>query len=470
MTPTTIPEFAILGHPNEGKSTLVSTLTEDDTVRISPFPGETTVCRTYTVTLDGAPLIRFMDTPGFQAPKKTLAWFKEYTGPPEKIIEAFILAHEGDKTFADECELLGPVSQGAGIIYVADGSRPVRQNDLAEMEILRLTGLPRMAVINCKGGSEKHLATWRAEFRKTFNAVRLFNAHTASVKDRLDLLAALMTVDPEWKPALTHVVTTLNAEWHHRLRRSVEAIAELLRFALTHTVSANLGKEEKRGAQKESAEKKLAKRFEAELQKKERETRQRIRSIFRHSLFEVNMPTGSILQQDLFDKRTFKLLGLTQKQLATAAATCGGAAGAVIDLAAIGHSLGLFTIIGSIGGAASALLGERRIATATISGIPLGGQKITLGPCRNLQVLFVLLDRILLYIRLITSRSHGKRDDLALAVEETALTDGGVSRHLSTSEKKAFQTLFKATGTQDTDETERALAEIREILIAKINS
>ncbi|BCS95121.1 hypothetical protein DSLASN_07530 [Desulfoluna limicola] len=465
MNNTSIPEFAILGHPNEGKSTLVSTLTEDDSVRVSPFPGETTVCRTYTVTLDEKPLIRFMDTPGFQAPRKTLAWFQAYAGPPEKILEAFLAEHKDQKAFADECELLGPVAKGAGIIYVADGSRPVRKNDLAEMEILRLTGLPRMAVINCKGSEEKHLATWRAEFRKTFNAVRVFNAHTAAIKDRLDLLAALMTVDPEWEPALAHVVTALNDEWGHRLQRSVEAMVELLLFALTHTVSTTLRDEEKKG----EMEKKLVTRFEEELRKKELQTRERIRRTFRHSVFDVEMPKGSVLQQDLFDKHTFKLLGLTQKQLATAAATCGGAAGAVIDLAAAGHSLGLFTVLGSIGGAASALLGERRIAKATISGVPLGGQELTLGPCRNLQVLFVLLDRILLYFRLITSRSHGKRDEAALAVEEAALESGGVSRHLSSSDKKAFQELFKATGKQDAAGTEKAISEIRGILFALIN-
>lgn len=466
MTNPTIPEFAILGHPNEGKSTLVSTLTEDDTVRVSPFPGETTVCRTYTVTLDEKPLIRFMDTPGFQAPRKTLAWFQAYAGPPEKILEAFLAEHKDEKAFADECELLGPVARGAGIVYVADGSRPVRRNDLAEMEILRLTGLPRMAVINCKGTEEKHLATWRAEFRKTFNAVRVFNAHTAAIKDRLDLLAALMTVDPEWEPALTHVVTALNDEWGHRLQRSVEAMVELLQFALTHTVSTTLRDEEK----KAETEKRLVSRFEEDVRKKELQTRERIRRTFRHSIFDVEMPEGSILQQDLFDKHTFKLLGLTQKQLATAAATCGGAAGAVIDLAAAGHSLGLFTVLGSLGGAASALLGERRIAKATISGVPLGGQELTLGPCRNLQVLFVLLDRILLYFRLITSRSHGKRDEAATAVEETALEGGGVSRNLSASDKKAFQELFKATGKQDAAGTEKAIAEIRGILFAIINS
>ncbi|MEN8210569.1 MAG: GTPase, partial [Thermodesulfobacteriota bacterium] len=121
-----IPEFAILGHPNEGKSSVVSTLTEDDQVKISQYPGETKVSKRYTVTIDEEKIISFVDTPGFQAPKKTLAWFKAFKGPSDKIVETFIDTFKNDPFYADECELLRPVAKGAGIIYVVDGARPVR--------------------------------------------------------------------------------------------------------------------------------------------------------------------------------------------------------------------------------------------------------------------------------------------------------------------------------------------------------
>ena len=48
-----IPQFAIVGHPNEGKSSVVATLTEDDQVRISEIPGETVAERAYPVSVDG---------------------------------------------------------------------------------------------------------------------------------------------------------------------------------------------------------------------------------------------------------------------------------------------------------------------------------------------------------------------------------------------------------------------------------
>ena len=58
-----IPEFAIIGHPNEGKSSVVSTLAEDDTVPVSRIPGETTTSRVYPVSIDGKEIIRFIDAP-----------------------------------------------------------------------------------------------------------------------------------------------------------------------------------------------------------------------------------------------------------------------------------------------------------------------------------------------------------------------------------------------------------------------
>jgi Fe2+ transport system protein B len=122
MNRKSIPEFAIVGHPNEGKSSVVSTLAEDDSVRVTPTPGETIECQTFPVAIDGKELIRFIDTPGFQNPKATLQWMREYTGPNEEIAQAFREAHLGNTDFRDDCELLEPITKGAGIIYVVDGS------------------------------------------------------------------------------------------------------------------------------------------------------------------------------------------------------------------------------------------------------------------------------------------------------------------------------------------------------------
>ena len=82
------PEIAILGHPNEGKSSVLSTLAEDDSVRISPIPGETTQCRTFPVTIDGKEILRFTDTPGFQFPNQLLNALESCTGNSDARLQA----------------------------------------------------------------------------------------------------------------------------------------------------------------------------------------------------------------------------------------------------------------------------------------------------------------------------------------------------------------------------------------------
>ncbi len=222
-----VPEFAIIGHPNEGKSSVLSTLAEDDSVRISPFPGETVVCQSFPVRIDGREVIRFIDTPGFQNPRDTLEWLKTYDGPPGKMLAAFRAAHANDPGFHDDCELLGPVDAGAGVIFVVDGSRPVRQVDLAEMEILRLTGAPRMAVINSKEDDAAYINQWQNEFRKNFNAVRLFNSSRANYRQRIELLESLKSIDQELEPVLRRVVQAFE-EADNILRQAIRCIAELI--------------------------------------------------------------------------------------------------------------------------------------------------------------------------------------------------------------------------------------------------
>ena len=62
----THPKFAVVGHPNKGKSSIVSSLAMDDSVQISDIPGTTTKSRSFPLIVDGKILYELLDTPGFQ--------------------------------------------------------------------------------------------------------------------------------------------------------------------------------------------------------------------------------------------------------------------------------------------------------------------------------------------------------------------------------------------------------------------
>ena len=75
MTSADVPRFAVVGRVNKGKSSIVATLAEDDSVRVDPRPGTTTEVREYPVRVDGRMLFVLVDTPGFEdAPRARSKW------------------------------------------------------------------------------------------------------------------------------------------------------------------------------------------------------------------------------------------------------------------------------------------------------------------------------------------------------------------------------------------------------------
>jgi len=439
MDKPAVPVFAVLGHPNEGKSSVVSTLTEDDSVRISPIPGETTVCRHYPVTIDGRERIRFVDTPGFQQPRKTLEWLTAFQGPPGDMVAAFIAAHADNSDFSHETELFSPLAKGAGIVFVVDGSRPLRRVDILEMEILRLTGLPRMAVINTKEHDRaEFLEDWKHEARKHFNTVRLFDAHRATYAERIDLLESLKHIDPEWQPMLQEVIAAFRSDWQRRTDHAASVISDLLVAAAGHAVTTTCTDE----SQVDQARTRLEQEYKADIHRFEKSALQEIRKQFKHNLFDVELPAHSIVNEDLFSKKAWRVLGLGQWQLAAAGAAGGGLVGANLDLALAGHSLGAFTAIGGLLGGGSALLGARRATSARVKGLPLGHIKVEVGPVKSDQMLFILLDRALIYFSHVSNWAHSRREQPPPAPASTGRQ--GITSRWESSFKKEFSRFFAA--------------------------
>ncbi|WP_306548204.1 GTPase/DUF3482 domain-containing protein [Desulfobulbus sp.] len=403
---SSLPEFAVLGHPNEGKSSVLSTLAEDDSVRVSPIPGETVVCQAFPVRIDGREIIRFIDTPGFQNPRQTLQWLQDYQGPEDAMLAAFIAAHQGDPAFHDDCELLGPVAAGAGVIFVVDGSRPLRHVDRAEMEILRLSGAPRMAVINCKDEEAGYLPKWQSEFRKNFNAVRLFNSCRANYRQRIDLLESLKSIDQQLEPALRMVIEAFQEDWEVRNQRAAAILADLLLDVLGYqrTVPCARDEEERRRGE-------LHREYLAYVAQRERQTQQAIRALFKHNIFNLELPPQSILAEDLFSKQTWEFLGLSDRQIILAGALGGAALGVGIDAATVGTSFGLFSAVGGlIGAGATAFKGKELLSGVRLLGMKMGGEQLRVGPVSNIQLLYILLDRGLLFYSHVINWAHGRRD------------------------------------------------------------
>ena len=416
----TIPSFAVVGRPNKGKSSIVATLARDDAIFIDAKAGSTKTADTYPMRVDGETLYILVDTPGFQRARSVLDWLNAHCSDaaarPETV-KAFVEQHQGDARYRDECEALQPIVDGAGIIYVVDGSCPYGADYEAEMEILRWTGRPSLALINPIEGQE-YVDEWTAGLGQFFTTVRVFDAHRAEVTKQLELLELFGHLDPAWREPLERAVSILRQDRLLQTQAAGNYITDLIVEGLTYKVEQAVPE----GIPVDPVQKLLFERYKAHLVKRERQCRQRVEELYYYANLKKAEQGLALDESDLFNMEQWYLWGLGKKSLvavgASAGAVVGATTGIALDALSGGLLAGLGTLVTGGGGAVSGALGAwmyaDKIAQMKVRGIPTGGHMIAYGPSRNVNFPFVLLGRALTHQRLLSTRTHADRGEVDL--------------------------------------------------------
>lgn len=406
------PAFAVVGHPNKGKSSLVATLARDASVRIGPEPGTTREARRFPMQVDGEVLYTLVDTPGFQRARAALAWMRARetdAGSRPRVVEEFVRAHEGSDQFHDECELLRPIVGGAGIIYVVDGAAPYGAEYDAEMEILRWTGRASMAVIN-PIGQPRFVEPWRDALEQFFRVVRVLDVLQAPFAQQLDVLRAFGELRESWRAPLDRAVDALVGERERQRVDAARVIAELVAAAVTHREMQNLAVGEAADRHRAAIEE----RYRARLRQFEHRARGEIESIYGYEGLDRREAEMEFLDTDLFSRESWIAFGLKRRDLVAVGAVGGAVTGGAVDAALLGHSFLAGTVIGGVVGGALGYLTSDKLADVRVLRQPLGGERLCCGPTRNLQFPFVLLGRALAHHGLVAGRTHARRDVLDL--------------------------------------------------------
>lgn len=411
------PTFVVVGHVNKGKSSVVATLTEDDTVPIDRTPGTTRRSGEYALELDGRVVLRLIDTPGFQDAPAVLEWLRARAGTADRraaAIAEFVAAHRDGERFADEVDLLGRLGPGTGILYVVDGSRPYRPVYEDEMEILRWSGRPGMALLNRIGPGD-YAEQWKPVLRQFFHVVREFDAHRAGPVERLRLLRAFAEVHDDWRGAVEAAAATLESAAATRRHDALRAVAGGLLDCLAHVEKQPLAP----GEDPAAGDAALREAFHQALREHEQRTRAKVERLHRHHRLAAVPAEFELLATDLFGETSFKMFGLTRTQLTVRGAAWGAAAGAVIDLMVGGLSFFAGAALGGVLGGGAAWFGSRQVARAWGDRSALfrrmfpgeTGRFRCFGPVTSARFAWALADRALLHLVAVRARAHARRDE-----------------------------------------------------------
>lgn len=465
MSETQAPVFAVVGHPNQGKSSLVATLVQDDHIEISPVSGTTRAAHRYRLVLDKRTLYELVDTPGFQRARQILDWCSQHAASAAdrpSVLADFVARHRDQPRFAEDCALLEPVLAGAGIIYVVDVSQPFGPAYEAELTLLSWTAQPRLALLNPIGNAD-HADGWRRALNQYFSLVRDFNPLVAPFGQHLSLLRALAEVHPPWREALHDSAEALADQ--RRQRHEAAADELLLYFERVLQLQLQLPLTGPRETLRATG---LA-HYNRELQRLEAGLQQRLAQLYGHQDLDWRSEWQALTPSDLTDAREWRVWGLSRARLASLSGAAGALSGLAVDAAAGGTSLLLGAVTGGVlGGLAGGFAGRDGLTFRWVSRVP-GYEHWQLGPVASLEFALALVGRALRCWYQLRQRNHARRDALALDSADFSQWLGGLGRKqqvqwvywvrrlmkrpLNEHESAQFRRLILALGEQ-MDETE----------------
>ncbi len=430
-----IPAFAIVGHPNKGKSSIVSTLSHNPEINVSPISGTTEHNHDYPMEVDGQELYRLIDTPGFQRARAAMDWMQRHSkseGDHPMVVRQFVEKHKEGERFKAECELLSPILDGAGILYVIDGSTPYGAEYYAEMEILRWTGQPSMALINQIGPAE-FFDDWQLALSQYFKIVRSFNAQTASFDRQIQLLTGFAELSEDFYQPLQQAASLLKTQRQMTIDQACYRIVEMIISMTSTSVNSSIRDESDQAAIDLATDS-----YKEKLMLMESAARNDIEQLFNYQRLARDESTLSILSDDLFSEQTWKLFGLTRDQLVTTGIIGGAAGGSILDIGSGGLTMFLGSGLGAIVGGASAWLGSKQLIGIKILGLPMGGSEVIVGPVSNINFPWVLLGRAVTHLRHICNRTHAQRGQLQINHSE----QNNLVSSLSVAQRKSLETVF----------------------------
>lgn len=398
-------KLSVVGHTNVGKTSLMRTLMRDVSFgQVTPASATTRQVEGARLLASGRAVVELFDTPGLEDAGGLIEQLDtdavERHAGPERIA-AFLASAEAAGRFEQEARVLTQMLESDAALYVIDAREPVLGKYQDELAILSLCARPILPALNFVANSNSRVSDWReALSRVGLHAVVEFDTVVFALEAEARLWRRLATLIDTHATALDQLVADREsqAEWQRSTARAM--IAELLVDAASARRTAERGDE----AALDNAHRALREAIAA----REQRFVDRLLDLFRFTeadYRQVKLPIDrGRWATSPFDPAMLAVVG----RRAGGGLAAGAAAGAAVDVATGGLSLGAGTVIGAL--AASGLTGAWQLRRDL--GDRLRGR---VGVMADDAALAMLAARAFALLDALGQRGHAAQDPIEIA-------------------------------------------------------
>src|SRR5690606_3189748 len=159
-------KVAVVGHTNTGKTSLLRTLTRDESFgKVADSPGTTRHVEGSRLLAEGRPVLELFDTPGMEDGIALLEYLERLQQAAERLpgparVQRFLQAPEAHGRFEQEARVLRKLLECDAALYVIDARDPVLGKHRDELAVLAGCGRPLLPVLNFVGSPPHRAAEW----------------------------------------------------------------------------------------------------------------------------------------------------------------------------------------------------------------------------------------------------------------------------------------------------------------------
>ncbi len=413
--------LAVVGHANTGKTSILQTLLRRrDFGIVSPRGGTTRAVEAGEVRDERGLIATILDTPGIEDSLRLRDTIESHRrdrhDDPRTLLDRFLASDEArdDDDLGLEAASIRAAIDADVLLYAIDAREEPKPRHLDELAVLAATARPVVPVLNFTARPEANAAGWReACARQGLHATVAFDAVVFDDAGERRLLEAVRTLAPESGVAIDRWLDVRRTERDAAVAAACECAAELLVDAAAAIVVTEVATgERERAAAFESASADLLDSVRA----REAAARDRIAAAFGFSGEEATATAIEVVDAlggvDFASAESLERAGLW----AAGAGAGLVAAGAMVDLAVGGISLGGFTALGAVGAAIGAAGASGRKVLRRLR----GQDEVRLGEA----AIEVLAARATATIRAFQSRGHASIEPVSIESAVAAAFQG----------------------------------------------